>query len=70
MKRCIAYRTKTLKDLLTSYADESSRINSEDKTTTRYLIQNEVMQRVKETFKMLDENPKEVDQIYSQLINY
>lgn len=70
MKRCIAYRTKTLKDLLTSYADESSRIDAEDKTTTRYLIQNEVMQRVKETFKMLDENPKEVDQIYSQLINY
>lgn len=70
MKRCIAYRTKTLKDLLTSYADESSRIDAEDKTTTRYLIQDEVMQRVKETFKMLDENPKEVDQIYSQLINY
>lgn len=69
MKRPINYRIKSLEELLRCYADETSRIDADDKNTTQRFIKNEIKERIEDTFKMIDEHPEDVDQIYHQLLN-
>ncbi len=70
MKRDMHYRTKTLKQLINCYADETNRINQKDRELSKRLIVNEVYARVKETFDLLDAEPDAADQIYKQLIEF
>lgn len=70
MNRPINYRMKSLDELLRCYADETSRMNADDRNTTQRLIKNEVLMRIEDTFKMIDEQPEDVQQIYNQLINH
>lgn len=70
MNRPINYRMKSLEGLLTCYADETSRMNADDRNTTQRLIKNEVLMRIEDTFKMIDEQPEDVQQIYNQLLNH
>lgn len=70
MNRPINYRMKSLEGLLRCYADETNRMNADDRNTTQRLIKNEVLMRIEDTFKMIDEQPEDVQQIYNQLINH
>ncbi len=67
-KRDIRCRAKSLKELVSCYADEAGRIDQEDRTQAQSLIVFEVYARIKDTFDMLDMEPASAEQIYKQLI--
>ncbi len=71
MKRSMAYRTKSLKELLEIYTFENGRGCKEDAEDTKRLVVNEVYARIKSTFDLL-ENCEEgdVEKIYRQLIEH
>ena len=69
MNRPMNYRLKTLEQLFDAYSFENGRINKEDARITKEYIKNEILTRVKESFKWLEEgqNP---EQVYKQFINH
>lgn len=70
MKRNIAYRTKSLKELLEIYSFENGRVNKEDAEVTKRLVVNEVYARIKSTFDGLEERDADVDTLYKQLVEH
>lgn len=69
MNRPINYRTKSLRELLDAYSFENDRISTEDATTTKAYIVNEVYARIKNTFDWLDEGAS-AERVYKQLIEH
>lgn len=50
-----SYRFKTLNKLLSTYIDETRRINQEDKEITQSLIKNELCDRFKRLIRVLED---------------
>lgn len=69
MKRDMHYATKSLKELLECYSDETQRINRKETELAKALIVNEVYARIKNTFDWLDDGAG-AEGVYRQLIEH
>ena len=69
MNRPIDYRLKTLKQLFEAYSFENSRYNKEDASVTKEYIKNEILTRVNESFKMLEDG-ESPEYVLERLTNY
>lgn len=67
-QRSNKYRYMSLQKLVGVYAFEACRINREDKTITQNLVRNEIVSRVRDLFKVLDDNPESASAMYRQFI--
>lgn len=61
-------RSMPLRKLVGVYAFETCRINKEDKTITQNLVRSEIVSRVQDLFKALDESPELAPTVYKQFI--
>ena len=69
MNRPMNYRLKTLEQLFDAYSFENGRINKEDARVTKEYIKNEILTRVKESFKMLEDG-ESPEYALERLTNY
>lgn len=72
MKRPMNYREKSMEELFKNYVDENYRINRADAQTTQRFIVNEVYERVKTAFELLEEaeTEEEAVKIYNQFLKF
>ena len=69
MNRPWNYRLKTLKQLFEAYSFENGRINKEDARITKEYIKNEILTRVNESFKMLEDG-ESPEYVLERFINH